>query len=52
MLGWLVSSVPAYERIIARNDSYLAIDWPCRDAPVLSASDAHATPFATAETDP
>lgn len=40
---------PAHERCIAWNDPQLAIDWPLREPPVLSAKDAQGVAFAEAE---
>ncbi len=43
---------PAEERSIAWNDPQLAVDWPLKGEPTLSAKDAHGTRFADAEVYP
>jgi dTDP-4-dehydrorhamnose 3,5-epimerase len=40
---------PAHERCIAWNDPQLAVDWPLREPPVLSAKDAQGVAFGEAE---
>ncbi|ODN67067.1 dTDP-4-dehydrorhamnose 3,5-epimerase [Methylophaga muralis] len=42
---------PEYERTVAWDDTYLAINWPLADlTPVLSAKDQQGTAFKLAET--
>jgi dTDP-4-dehydrorhamnose 3,5-epimerase len=40
---------PSFERSILWNDPDIGIDWPISAAPSLSAKDAHAATFKTAE---
>lgn len=43
---------PQHERCILWNDPQLAIDWPLKDEPVISAKDSRGSPFVSAEVFP